>query len=49
LLLPVRLKTAVEEDEDFFERPIDEVVEMIVTELRDLIKDKLQSVLHKNS
>lgn len=46
--LDVTLKLAVDKDEDFFERPIEEVADKIVDEMREGMKDKLQNILRRD-
>jgi transcriptional regulator with XRE-family HTH domain len=47
--LDVDLKMMAEDDEDFFERPIGEVVEKVVNKMREGLTDKLQSILQRDT
>jgi transcriptional regulator with XRE-family HTH domain len=47
--LDVSLKIASEKDDDFFERPIDDVVETIISELRNDTKENLQRILRRDA
>lgn len=45
--LDITLKLAVEKDEDFFERPIEDVVEKVMSEMQSGVQRALQRTLRK--
>jgi DNA-binding XRE family transcriptional regulator len=47
--LDADLQTLAEEDDDFFERPIGEVVEKIMSKMRENLTDELQRILRRDS
>ena len=47
--LEVTLKAAVEKDEDLFERPAKEIVEIISAEIRDKLTESIEHSLQKNN
>jgi hypothetical protein len=46
--LDVDLRMMAEDDEDFFERPVDEIIEKVVNKMREGLRDKLQHILRKD-
>ena len=46
--LEVGLQLAAEKDQDLFERPISEVIDLVLTEVREAMRRKLQFHLGKN-
>lgn len=46
-LLAICLKIKTDDDADFFERPLEEIVEVVMEELRESVADKIQLLLHK--
>jgi hypothetical protein len=42
------MQMAVEKDEDFFERPVSEITELLLSELNEALIYALQSALKKN-
>ena len=47
--LDVDLKMLAEDDDDFFERPTDEIVEKIVGKMRERLTDELQRILRRDA
>jgi transcriptional regulator with XRE-family HTH domain len=45
--LEVTLKMAVEKDEDLFERPAEEIVEIVSEEIRDKLAKSIEEILRK--
>jgi hypothetical protein len=48
-LLDIDLQELAEDDDDFFERPIDEIVEKTVSKIRENLTDELQRILRRGS
>ena len=47
--LDVDLQMLAEDDDDFFERPMDEIVEKIASRIRGSLTDQLQRILRRDS
>lgn len=48
LHLPSKLVDIAKDDEDFFERPIEQVVEKIATEAAEIVREQLRFLLRRN-
>lgn len=47
--LDIDLQMLAEDDDDFFERPIDEIVEKTVSKMRENLTEQLQRILRRDS
>ena len=48
-MLDVDLQMLAEDDDDFFERPFDEIVEKVVSKMRKNLTDELRHLLRRDS